>query len=229
MIQLQTEGITTVGDLADFEKDSLQQLADNLHCPGGRIPDTSTNAATGTTIPTPTFTFGAKSQQRLLVAFDLIQYYNTMGQDLTAANMQWTHLMKNFKIQWMVLKDRKMVDDPEVPKITKALPIIMWMEAFQDFLHWIIGVRMIPLACLICANVNVPSPPPQLTETKHTLMNMALWRLSLSLTHLTLMHCTVMITHQSTFTSRKPPEEQLMLPQSNHISGIMMEEAHGWH
>ena len=30
VIQLQTEGITTVGDLADFEKDSLQQLADNL-------------------------------------------------------------------------------------------------------------------------------------------------------------------------------------------------------
>ena len=34
VIQLQTEGITTVGDLADFEKDSLQHLADNLHCPG---------------------------------------------------------------------------------------------------------------------------------------------------------------------------------------------------
>ena len=31
VIQLQTEGITTVGALADFEKDSLQQLADNLH------------------------------------------------------------------------------------------------------------------------------------------------------------------------------------------------------
>ena len=59
VIQLQTEGITTVGDLADFEKDSLQQIADNLHCPGGRIPDPDTNTAAGATIPTPTFTFGA--------------------------------------------------------------------------------------------------------------------------------------------------------------------------
>ena len=91
VIQLQTEGITTVGDLADFEKDSLQQLGDNLHCPGGRIPDPSTNAAAGATIPMPTSTFGAKSQKRLHVACDLIQYYNTTGQDLTAANMQWTH------------------------------------------------------------------------------------------------------------------------------------------
>ena len=37
------------------------------------------------------------------------------------------------------------------------------MEAFQDFLHWIIGVRMIPLAHVIHANANVPAPPPQLT------------------------------------------------------------------
>ena len=63
VIQLQTQGITTVGDLADFEKDSLQQLADSLHCPGGRIPDPSTNAATGATIVMPTFTFSAKSQE----------------------------------------------------------------------------------------------------------------------------------------------------------------------
>ena len=48
-----------------------------------------------------------------------------------AANMQWTHVMKNFEIQWMALKDRKKDDDPEVPKITKALPIIKWTEAFQ--------------------------------------------------------------------------------------------------
>ena len=54
-------------------------------------------------------------------------------------------------------------DDPEVPKITKALPIIKWMEAFQDFLQQIIGVRMIPLAYVIHANVNIPAPPPQLT------------------------------------------------------------------
>ena len=163
VIQLQTEGITTIGDLADFEKDSLQQLADNLCCPGGRIPDPSPNAATGATIPTPAFTFGVKSQKRLLVACNLIQYYNTMGQDLMAANMQWTHVMKNFEIQGTALKDRKKDDDPEVPKITKALPIIKWMEAFQEFLHQIIGVRVIPLVYVIHTTVNIPAPPSQLT------------------------------------------------------------------
>ena len=54
-----------------------------------------------------------------------------MGQDLTAANIQWTHVMKYFESHWMGLKDRKKDDDPEVPKITKALPIIQWTEALQ--------------------------------------------------------------------------------------------------
>ena len=71
--------------------------------------------------------------------------------------------MKNFEIQWTALKDRKRENDPEVPKIMKALPIIKWTEAFQDFLHQIIRVRMIPLAYVIHANLNIPAPPPQLT------------------------------------------------------------------
>ena len=34
IVQLQQEGITTVADLADFDKTSLQQVADNLRRPG---------------------------------------------------------------------------------------------------------------------------------------------------------------------------------------------------
>ena len=35
MLQLQSEGITLVSDLVDFNTTSLQQLADNLRRPGG--------------------------------------------------------------------------------------------------------------------------------------------------------------------------------------------------
>ena len=59
-----------IADLADFEKQELQQLADNLRKPGGRIPDPNPNAAPGATIPMPAFTYGAKSQKRLTVATD---------------------------------------------------------------------------------------------------------------------------------------------------------------
>ena len=53
MVQLQAEGIEAVSDLADFDKDSLQQLADNLRCPGGHVPDPNPGAPPGATIPTP--------------------------------------------------------------------------------------------------------------------------------------------------------------------------------
>ena len=39
VIKLHAEGIEAVSDLADFDKDSLQQLADNLRCPGGCVLD----------------------------------------------------------------------------------------------------------------------------------------------------------------------------------------------
>ena len=153
VLQLQLEGISTVDDLADFDKDSLQQLADNLRRPGGRVPDPNPNAAPGATIPTPPFVFGAKSQKRLLVACNLVRYYDTVGRPLSAANLQWNTVMKNFEIQWKALKDRKDAEEPDVPKISKALPVIKWTEAFRDFLHRVIGVRMIPLAYVIRTDV----------------------------------------------------------------------------
>ena len=66
-----------------------------------------------------------------------------------AASMQWMHVTKNFEIQWKALKDHKDDDDPEVPMVTKALPLIKWSEAFQDFLHHTIGVHIILLAYVI--------------------------------------------------------------------------------
>ena len=133
--QLQIEGIATISDLADFEKETLQQMADILQKPGGRVPDPNPAAAAGATIPTPPFVFGAKSQHCLTVACELVWYYNTIGCDLSAGNMHWSNVMKNFEIQWKALKERKEVDDPDVPKISKSLPIMKWMEAFQDYLH----------------------------------------------------------------------------------------------
>ena len=162
MVQIQREGILAVADLADFENQELQQLADNLRKLGGRISDPNPNAAAGATIPTQAFTYGAISQKRLTVACDLVRFYQTVGRDLTAANIHWNQVMSNFEIQWKALKDRKDEDDPDVPTITKALPIMKWTEAFQDFLHRVIGARMIPLAYIIRIDPHVPGIAPTL-------------------------------------------------------------------
>ena len=70
--------------------------------------------------------------------------------------------MKNFQAQWKTLKDYKEDDDPTVPTITKPIPLIKWKEAFQDFLHSIIGVCNLPLAYVICTMVDVPVQAPPL-------------------------------------------------------------------
>ena len=156
ILQLQSEGITLVSDLADFNKDSLQQLADNLRHPGGRVLDPNPAAQPGSTIPTPPFVFGAKSQRRITVACDLVKYYKTVDRELTVANLQWNTVMKNFDVQWTALKEKKGDDSPETPKISKALPVIKWTEAFKDFLNRKIGNRNITLAYIIW---EVPNPP----------------------------------------------------------------------
>ena len=69
--------------------------------------------------------FGVKSQKRLGIAYELVRYYNTVGRDLTVASMHWNNVIKNFEIQWKALKAKKEEDTPEVPKISKSLPIIM--------------------------------------------------------------------------------------------------------
>ena len=38
MVQLQNEGITEVGDLSEYDSESLKQIAAGLRRPGGMIP-----------------------------------------------------------------------------------------------------------------------------------------------------------------------------------------------
>ena len=117
----------------------------------------------------PLFVFDAKSQHRLMVACELVHYYNTIRHDLSAGNMRWSNVMKNFEIQWKALKERKEADDPDVPKICKSLPIMKWTEAFQDYLHRTIGVRTIPLAYITRVTVDVPAiTPPQEVNKPHS-------------------------------------------------------------
>ena len=93
---LANEGIIAVQDLLDFNKDSIAQIADNMRKPGDRIANPDPGAPPGSTIPRPPYMFGAKSQQRLLVACELVRYYETVGQPLTAANMHWNTVDCNF-------------------------------------------------------------------------------------------------------------------------------------
>ena len=154
--QMAIEGIVDESDLTDMDENAVKQMAENLRRPPGGGP---------------AFAFGAKSHKRFLVACDLLKYYETVGRDVTAANIRWNHVMRNFDIQWKALKERSKNDEtPDVPKISKALPIIKWTESFHDFLGQVIGVRTIPLTYVVRGQVEVAIPaPPLMTNQPHSL------------------------------------------------------------
>ena len=162
--QLTEEGITSASDLAEFDKESMKQVAENLRRPGGRVADPDPNSAAGATIPTPPFTFGAKTQLRLNAATEIVRYYETVGRELTAANLQWHSVIKNFDVHWKALKARKSDENPDVPKITKSLVVTQWSEAFVDFLQRKIGCRMILLSFVIRPENAVPVIAPPLAR-----------------------------------------------------------------
>jgi hypothetical protein len=104
VIQLVAEGIDKVQDLAEFYRDTLTQVANNICLPGGRIPNPDPAAPAGATIAQP-LVFGTKAQTRLLAACDLVWYYLMVNRALTPGNMQWQPVIKNFIVSWKALKD----------------------------------------------------------------------------------------------------------------------------
>jgi hypothetical protein len=126
VVQLQAEGIVSVDDPSvDFQEDTVEQIAANSRRPAGRVPDPNPAVAAGSAVPTPPFVFEAESQQRLINTAELARCCDTAGRNTIAGNLQWTATLKNSSEQWKAVEGKEKVgDEPEIPKIAKALPAI---------------------------------------------------------------------------------------------------------
>eukprot|EP00957_Ditylum_brightwellii_P061855 4694187-Ditylum_brightwellii.AAC.1 len=60
----------------------------------------------------------------MMVACKLVRYYTTVNQKFTPGNNQWDKVVRNFKVQWKMLKDKKEESDPNTPKIARGLDIM---------------------------------------------------------------------------------------------------------
>ena len=67
------------------------------------------------------------------MAYELVQYYETVRHTINAGNIQWTTVMNNFDIQWEPLMEKKSKDKPETLKISKILNIMQWSKDFSTF------------------------------------------------------------------------------------------------
>eukprot|EP00957_Ditylum_brightwellii_P048435 3675702-Ditylum_brightwellii.AAC.1 len=85
--ELRKEGIKETEDLAEFMKETWNQIADNLKHMGGQMknPDKDANKNHGT-VPQTLYLFRTKKQKRLLKASKLMKYYEMVGCHVTVLN-----------------------------------------------------------------------------------------------------------------------------------------------
>eukprot|EP00957_Ditylum_brightwellii_P128860 9829842-Ditylum_brightwellii.AAC.1 len=142
LTQLSLEGIKKVEDLAEFRKDNWKQVTENLKHSRSRMKnlDKVHGNKNPSTIPQTPYLFGVRTQKRLQEASELTRYYITVGRRLTVANTTYATVIRSFTDQWASLKDCKRQTQPMVAKITAELPIMRWVDVFDNFLSRKIGV-----------------------------------------------------------------------------------------
>ena len=157
-VALRGEGIDTVEDLSEFQKNHWNQVVTNLKYPAS-LPDPEND---GQFLRAPTITLGAKSLERLKTASEAVRYYESTGRNLSPGNMHFMNTLRTFALQWQSLCDRSDQTSPSVPKITRNLKVMKWATSMEDFWGTVIRVRNSPLAYVVRADAAVPAVAPLL-------------------------------------------------------------------
>jgi hypothetical protein len=165
-VKLVEEGIVHPSDLRLFKAEGFKRLAGSLRHPGGTVANPDPNAAVGALVTTPIYVMGAKSWLRLEAAAELVRYYHSCNRPLTAANMQWEPTISFYSEYWGLLEAQLKDTPPVLPKITKALPIMKWAEAFDTYLSRLHGARSAPLTYVTRDSEAVDDPLPALVAGK---------------------------------------------------------------
>ena len=75
---------------------------------------------------------------------------------MTAPGMTYKQRLKNFKVEWDSLQERKVANsDLALPIISKTFPITQWFEAYENFNSNYIGQSRCPLLWIFRENVTV--------------------------------------------------------------------------
>ena len=111
--------------------------------------------------------FGELSFMRILTACHAVRYYNTVGRTITPGMMRWNHTLKNFHEGLKALRALTEKTAPEIPRISRAVPVMKWAPAFEIVMESMYGTRhFLPLMYVIRKDEIPQDPPPPLLPNK---------------------------------------------------------------
>ena len=72
---------------------------------------------------------------------NLVRFYHSVGVATSLALMTWATVGKNFEQQWEAILEKEKALEPEVPKISKMLPALKWIDAMMNIFVCVYGVQ----------------------------------------------------------------------------------------
>ena len=108
---------------------------------------------------------GAVTEGKIMHAAQLAKFYERTGRTPMLEHVTMT-VVKDFTRQWEALESRK-EESIEVPKLTKELGVLKWVNVFTTFLERVIGAQHAPLACVARAEAK-PKPEETLPSKCYT-------------------------------------------------------------
>jgi hypothetical protein len=133
------EGIDSVAALKNVDDDDWNRLHKNVEV----VEAAATRGGERVVRRLP-----AIAVSKLKVASQAVRYYDCVGRPLETQNMIWD-VLRHFKDEQAAIKSQKDANPTDVPKVTKSVPILRWLESFETFLGNVIGTRDIPLSYVI--------------------------------------------------------------------------------
>jgi hypothetical protein len=143
------DGITSIDSLADFYEANLRTIQKRVN-----RDDTLGH-------------FGELSFMRLATACHAVRYYKTTARTISPGMMRWQHTLKNFHDGLKALQALMEKAAPEIPRISRAMPVMKWAPAFEIVMESTYGTRdFLPLMYVIRKEPIPTDPPPALLANR---------------------------------------------------------------
>ena len=144
---IQAQGLETLEDFPEFDKDAIEVLCSSVRKPGGTIanPDAG-NPGAPARIPNPGYNIPAICEKRLISAAYTSRVYDMIGRNISTATMTRNRI-KQFQAYRNMMNEH---EDPEkLQPVSKTFGIVKAMDMVPSHLRDRLGVRKVPLIYVI--------------------------------------------------------------------------------